>query len=151
MDSRRFLSARNASVIQNADSTVQIGKHVWNDYQSTSVKQTDPPERRSVAENKLLHALISHIAQHHEWAGKKRSVDVWKRLLTYSWCRARGESVEMLPALDGNGFDIVYRKTSRLTVSECAELLEYIQAWAAEFGVQFPADPRQVESIGETK
>jgi len=103
--------------------------------------------RRSEAENKLLHALISHIAQHHEWAGAKRSVDVWKRLLIASWCRATGENVEMLPALDGHGYDIIWRKSSRLTVAECADLIEWIYCWGAEFGVQFPVDPRQVESI----
>jgi hypothetical protein len=85
------------------------------------------------------------MAQHHEWAGAKRSVDVWKRLLTASWCRAHNENIEMLPALDGNGFDIIYRKTSRLTVAECAELIEWIYCWAVEFGVKFPVDPRMID------
>jgi len=103
--------------------------------------------RRSEAENKLLHALISHIAQHHEWAGQKRTTDCWKRLLIASWCRAAGESVEMLPALDGHGYDIIWRKSSRLTVAECADLIEWIMCWCAENDIALPVDPRQVESI----
>jgi NinB protein len=95
---------------------------------------------RTLRENALMHAMITHIASTQEWAGKKRTADVWKRLLVASWCRAHNEHVEMLPALDGNGFDIVYRKTSRLTVSECASLIEWIYAWGAEHDVRFPAD-----------
>ena len=41
----------------------------------------------------------------------------------------------MLPALDGHGVDIVFRRTSQLTRSECAELIEFVLAWAAEHGV----------------
>jgi len=104
-------------------------------------------ETRSIAENKLLQALCRHIAKHHEWAGAKRSQDTWRRLLMASWFRANGESAEVLPALDGHGVDVVWRKSSQLTVSECASLIEWIYCWGAEFGVQFPVDPRQVESI----
>lgn len=92
-------------------------------------------ETRSLAENAMLHALLSQISRQVEWAGAKRDPDVWKRLLTASWCRARGEHVEMLPALDGHGVDIVFRRTSQLTRAECAELIEFVQAWAAEHGV----------------
>lgn len=92
-------------------------------------------EKRSLAENAMLHALLSQISRQVEWAGAKRDPEVWKRLLTASWCRARGEHVEMLPALDGHGVDIVFRRTSQLTRAECAELIDFIQAWAAEHGV----------------
>lgn len=90
------------------------------------------PETRNDEQNRLLHALIGEIAQAHEWAGSRRDVEVWKRLLTAAWLRARGESVEILPALDGCGVDVVFRRTSTLTKGECAELIEFIQAWQAE-------------------
>lgn len=92
-------------------------------------------ETRSLAENAMLHALLTEISRKVEWAGKKRDPETWKRLLTAAWCRARGEHVEMLPALDGHGVDIVFRRTSQLTRSECAELIEYVLAWAAEHGI----------------
>jgi hypothetical protein len=41
----------------------------------------------------------------------------------------------MLPALDGHGVDIVFRRTSQLTKAECAELSEFVMAWAAERGI----------------
>lgn len=94
------------------------------------------PETRSLKQNALLHALIGDIARQLEWAGAKRDAEVWKRLLVAAWLRARGESVEVLPALDGHGVDVVFRRTSQLSRAECAELVDYVMAWAAENGVQ---------------
>lgn len=94
------------------------------------------PITRSLAQNAKLHALISDIARTLEWAGTKRDVETWKRLLTAAWLRARGEPIEMLPALDGHGVDIVFRRTSELTVNEMIELIEYIQAWATDKGIE---------------
>lgn len=100
------------------------------------------PEKRSDAQNRLLHACLSEISKKVEWAGARRDVDTWKRLLTAAWLRTRGESVEVLPALDGKGVDVVFRKTSQLTKAECAELSEFVMAWASNSGVQitFPED-----------
>lgn len=94
------------------------------------------PITRSLEQNAKLHALLSDIAKALEWAGKKRDVETWKRLLTAAWLRARGEPLEMLPAIDGHGVDIVFRRTSELTIPEMIELIEYIQAWAIDAGVQ---------------
>lgn len=89
------------------------------------------PETRNEAQNALLHAILSEIADTRTWAGQKRDVEVWKRLLTAAWLRARGESVEILPALDGHGIDVVFRRTSKLSKAECAELIDFIEAWRA--------------------
>lgn len=93
------------------------------------------PETRSSAENRMLHALIGEISRQKEWAGAKRDIECWKRLLTAAWCRTRGESVEILPALDGHGVDIVPARTSKLTKAECSDLIGYVQAWASDNGV----------------
>ena len=94
------------------------------------------PETRSDRQNRFLHAMLGDIAAQVPWAGAKRDAEVWKRLLVAAWCRARREQVELLPALDGHGVDIVFRKTSRLTRAECAELCDFIGAWCAENGVE---------------
>lgn len=101
------------------------------------------PEKRSDAQNRLLHALLSDISKQKEWAGAKRDVDTWKRLLTAAWLRSRGEHIEMLPALDGNGIDIVFRKTSQLTKAECSELSEFVMAWAITNDIKIQ-EPRNV-------
>jgi hypothetical protein len=92
-------------------------------------------ETRSDAQNRLLHSRFNDIRKHCEWAGRKRDTDTWKRLLTAAWLRARGEHVEILPALDGHGVDVVFRSTSKLTRRECAELSEFVMAWGTDKGV----------------
>lgn len=94
-------------------------------------------QSRNSAQNALLHALIDEISKQVEWAGKKRDAEVWKRLLVSAWCRVQGQSVEILPALDGHGVDIVPARTSKLSKSECADLITFIEAWGAEHGVEF--------------
>lgn len=94
-----------------------------------SVTVAEP--RRTGEQNALLHALLTEIADTREWAGKKHDAETWKRLLTAAWTRARGEPIEILPALDGYGVDIVFRRTSKLTKAECSELVEFIEAWRA--------------------
>lgn len=89
------------------------------------------PQKRSLDQNALLHARLGEIAERHEWAGRKWDAEVWKRLLTAAWLRARGEQVVVLPALDGQGVDVVFRRTSDLSRSECAELIDFIDAWEA--------------------
>ena len=94
-------------------------------------------ETRSTAQNARLHAMLGDIARQVEWAGKKRDETTWKRLMTAAWLRARGEQLEVLPAIDGHGVDIVFERTSRLSRAECGELMEYVAAWGAEHGVEF--------------
>jgi hypothetical protein len=94
------------------------------------------PKNRTLEQNSKLHVLIQEIARKVVWAGKVQEVETWKRLLTAAWLRARGEPVEMLPAIDGYGVDVVFRPTSKLTVEEMSELIEYIQAWAVEQGIE---------------
>jgi hypothetical protein len=94
------------------------------------------PKNRTLEQNSKLHVLIQEIARKVVWAGKVQEVETWKRLLTAAWLRARGEPVEMLPAIDGYGVDVVFRPTSKLTVEEMSELIEYIQAWAVEQSIE---------------
>lgn len=93
---------------------------------------TIEPATRSNEQNAKLHAILTEIASQKEWAGARRDLDTWKRLVTAAWLRARGESVEILPALDGRGVDVVFRRTSKLSVDECSELIEFVHAWAAD-------------------
>lgn len=88
--------------------------------------------RRNGDQNALLHALLSEIAERCTWAGQRHDIDTWKRLLVGAWSRATGEPTVVLPALDGYGVEVVFRRSSRLSVRECSELIEYVKAWMAE-------------------
>jgi hypothetical protein len=97
------------------------------------------PETRREAQNRLLHAALQDVSAQASWAGRKHDILVWKRLITAAWLRTKGEHAEMIPALDGHGFDVIYEKTSELSVADCADLCDYLFAWGAENGVRFTA------------
>lgn len=90
------------------------------------------PAKRNLEINAALHAKLTEIATAREWAGKRWDVETWKRLLVSAWSRATGQALVMLPALDGAGVDIVFRRTSSMTQAEVRELLTFIEAWEAE-------------------
>jgi hypothetical protein len=101
---------------------------------------SEPP--RNLNQNAALHATIADIASQKQWAGEHMDVEAWKRLLTAAWCRATQQGAKIVPALDGYGFDVIYRRTSSLSKRECGELLEYVTAWAVENGVRLSAPDR---------
>lgn len=94
---------------------------------------------RSGEQNKLLHARLTDIANQVEHAGKKWDLLIWKRLLTAAWLRESGDQPQMIPAIDGHGFDVIYERTSKLTVKQCAELLDWVEAFGGEHQVRWTA------------
>lgn len=94
-------------------------------------------EDRTAEQNAKLHAMLADISRQVEHAGKKWNVLIWKRLCTAAWLREIGESATMIPALDGNGFDVIYEKTSKLGVKKCASLIEWVTAFGAENAVRW--------------
>jgi len=103
-------------------------------------KVTVSEPTRSLDANALLHSLITELANQLQWAGKKRDVEIWKRLLVAAWCRTKGEPIEILPAIDGNGVDIVPARTSKLSKKDCSDLIEYIYAYGAENGIMWASN-----------
>jgi hypothetical protein len=96
------------------------------------------PAKRTQEHSARLHAMYGWLSKNVPWAGELRSIDHWKRLTVAAWSRARGESVEYLPALDGKGIDIVFLRTSEMSGKDMAELIEWIYAWGAELGHDIP-------------
>lgn len=92
-------------------------------------------EVRNNAQNAKLHALLADIARTHTWAGQRLSVEDWKRLFIAAFVRASQQSARILPALDGQGFDVIYRRSSRMGKKEMAELIEFVECWAIEHEV----------------
>ena len=107
---------------------------------------TIKPETRSSAANSRLHAMLTDIARQVVWAGKRRSVSVWKRLMTAAWLRAQKENVELLPSVDDHGVDIIYEKTSEMSGAQVSSVMDYIEAWGAEHGVRFTAPEYESEA-----
>lgn len=95
------------------------------------------PPNRSKDQNALLHDALTDISKQIEWKGQRFNVVTWKRLCTASWLREIGETPDMIPALDGNGFDVIYEHTANLNVGQMSALLEWVLAFGAQNGVTF--------------
>lgn len=94
---------------------------------------------RSGEQNKLLHKLLTQVADQIQWHGQKLSIDVWKRLCTAAWLREAGHAPMLVPALDGHGFDMIFEHTSKLSVKQCASLITWIEAFGSQEGVRWAA------------
>lgn len=92
--------------------------------------------KRTPEQNAGLHAVLTDILKQMEWNGERLSKEEWKRLLTAGWMKATGRRAKMVRALDGQGIEVLYQRTSELSKSECSELLEFITAWAVDQGVR---------------
>lgn len=94
---------------------------------------------RSSEQNRLLHKLLTQVSEQVTWHGQKLSVTVWKRLCTAAWLRESGHSPMLVPALDGHGIDMIFEHTSKLSVKQCGELIEWVTAFGSQEGVKWAA------------
>lgn len=96
------------------------------------------PAKRTNDHSARLHAMYGWLSKNVPWAGELRSIDHWKRLTVAAWSRAKGESVEYLPALDGKGIDIVFLRTSEMSGKDMADLIEWIYFWGSSMELGIP-------------
>ncbi len=99
------------------------------------VSISDPD--RSDEQNKKLHAMLADISKQVTHAGQQWDVTVWKRLCTAAWLRETGANIQMIPAIDGHGIDVLYEHTSKLSIRKCADLITWIEAYGAECDVKW--------------
>lgn len=93
--------------------------------------------RRSTLQNALLHAVLTDISKQVKWHGQSFDVVTWKRLCMAAWLREKNEQPQLIPALDGKGFDIIFERTSSLNVKDCAEFCTWCLAFGDEHNVKF--------------
>lgn len=84
------------------------------------------PQKRSHEANDKLHAMLQEIAEAVQWHGQRLTVEEWKRLFTAALFREK-----MLPGMEG-GIVIVPKLTRGMSKAEFSELIEFVQAWAAQ-------------------
>ena len=93
------------------------------------VRITEPT--RSLESNALLWVLLGEVSKQVEWYGSKLTAEEWKDVFSASLKKQK-----VVPALDG-GFVVCGQRTSKMTKSEFSDLIELIQAFSAERGVNF--------------
>lgn len=110
-------------------------------------------EVRNEGQNAALHTLCADLAKQVDWPrGSRTRIDAeaWKRLIMAAYERAHGRQADLYPSLDGHGFDVVYRRSSRVSKKEMADILEFGNAFAAENEVKRSMSKReQREYAGE--
>lgn len=94
-------------------------------------------QTRSMLQNALLHAVITDISKQVKWHGQSFDVVTWKRLCMASWLREKNEQPQLIPALDGKGFDIIFERTSQLNTKDCADFCTWCIAFGDENNVNF--------------
>ena len=97
---------------------------------------TIAPKTRSSEQNALLHKLLSEIAKRCEFGGKKRTAEQWKLIMVSGHSIATGRSAEVVPGIEGEFLNL-RESTASMSVSRLSSLVEYVQAWSAENGVEF--------------
>lgn len=85
---------------------------------------------RSLDQNAKLWPMLQDIAKQCNWHGMRLKEDEWKDLLSAGLVQSK-----VVPNLEGNGFVILGQRTSKLTKSQFAALIELLYAFGAERGV----------------
>lgn len=88
--------------------------------------------RRSLDANALLWARLADISAQVVWYGQKLSSEDWKDVLSASLRKAR-----VVPGIDPGTFVPLGMRTSDMSKAEFGMLLDLIEAFAAERGVQW--------------
>jgi hypothetical protein len=104
--------------------------------------------QRTLEQNDKYHALVTDIAKQKQWMGQVRSVPVWKQLISAAYERTQDRHAEILPAIDGHGFDVVYWSSARRTKKDMSGLIEFTTAWAVQNEVKLSEEKEEAEPIG---
>ncbi|QTD88800.1 recombination protein NinB [Burkholderia anthina] len=89
-------------------------------------------EKRTIDQNKKLHAMIREIAEQAWIDGRQYSEDSWKEIIRRTYI-----GVEEIDLPDGTRIERGI-STTTLTVEEFAQLITVVQAWATtELGIEF--------------
>lgn len=87
---------------------------------------------RNLEQNALMWCLLDCMAKQAEWHGVKLNAEEWKDLLSAGLVQSK-----VVPNLSGNGFVILGQRTSKLSKSQFAALIELIYAVGSDRGVVF--------------
>ncbi len=87
---------------------------------------------RNLEQNAKMWAMLADISEQTDWHGNKLNPEEWKDLLSAGLVQSK-----VVPNMTGNGFVILGQRTSKLSKSQFAALIELITAFAVERGVIF--------------
>lgn len=87
--------------------------------------------KRSTEQNSRLWAMLTQLSIQLVWHGQRLTPEDWKLVMM----AGLNQELRMVPNIHGNGFVQLGRSSSKLSKSEFGDLMELIEAFAAEQGV----------------
>lgn len=88
-------------------------------------------ETRSTAQSRLMWSCLNDIASQVNWHGQQLDAEAWKDMATAALKRQR-----VVPGIDG-GFVVLGQRTSRMTVREMTELIDFLHAFGTQQDVRW--------------
>ena len=92
---------------------------------------------RNLEQNALMWCLLDCMEKQADWHDIKLNAEEWKDLLSAGLVQSK-----VVPNMTGNGFVILGQRTSKLSKSQFAALIELIYATGAIKGVDFTEPQR---------
>lgn len=90
---------------------------------------------RSLAQNSLMWDLLTALQDQVEWHGVKLSKEEWKDAITAA---LKGQKV--IPGLNGQGFVVLGAHTSKMTIAEMNDVIEFCYAFGTEKNVRWKSN-----------
>jgi len=107
-----------------------ICRHVMTADEGYIVTIAEPS--RNLEQNAKMWAMLADLSAQTDWHGNRLNPEEWKDLLSAGLVQSK-----VVPNMTGNGFVILGQRTSKLSKSQFAALIELITAFAVECGVIF--------------
>ncbi len=89
--------------------------------------------KRTTDQNARMWAMLTDVAQQLPWHGQRLSADDWKLV----FLAGLNQEMRLVPNINGNGFVNLGRSSSDLSKAEMGELMDLIEAFGAQHGVNF--------------
>ena len=105
--------------------------HDWIRRAPVNSRITFASPKRSLDQSAKMWAMLTAISRQVKWHGQHLTPDDFKLV----FLDALKRDVRIVPALDDRGFVNLGRSSSTLSKEEMSDLLELIQCWAAQNGV----------------
>lgn len=88
--------------------------------------------KRTVDQNSRFWSMLTAVSTQLKWHGQRLTPDDWKII----FMSALNQELRLVPNIHGNGFVQLGRSSSKLSKVEMTELMELIEAFAAQHGVE---------------
>ena len=86
--------------------------------------------KRNLNQNAAFWSLMDDVSQTCEFAGERRSKEDWRTIFLSGWAKATGRNVDVVKGIEGEPVALGISSAS-LSKSEMSDVLEYVNAWAA--------------------